>query len=86
VQAVEARTARRDGKEVVSLRCIEGVDGTIVECDVYPISEMRVEPLCPGPYTFASAREANVFMDEALRALSYLGCDVVAPEPLAPED
>lgn len=86
VRAIEARTARKDGKEVVSLRCIEGVDGTIVECDVYPISEMRVEPLRPGPYTFASVREAKVFMGEAVRALSYLGCDVPEREPPAVQD
>jgi predicted nucleotidyltransferase len=32
----------------------------------------------PGPYTFASAREATAFVTEAVEALMYLGCDVQA--------
>jgi hypothetical protein len=36
------------------------------------------EPLRPGPYTFADARQATVFMTEAVEALMYLGCDVHA--------
>jgi len=31
-----------------------------------------------GTYTFADARQATVFMTEAVEALMYLGCDVHA--------
>lgn len=83
--AVATRTARKDGREVVSIRCVESLGSFVVECEVHPVSEMQGEPLRRGPYTFASLREATAFMDEAARALAYLGCDVYAPEPSAPE-
>ena len=66
LQAVGSRTARKDGREVGSLR-VGGTDEYVVECAVYPVSEKRVEPLRPGPYTFPSLREANAFMDETVR-------------------
>ena len=70
------RTARRDGREVVTLRCVARDGEIVVECDVYPISGLRVEPLHPGPYTFDRRDEAEMFVDEAVRALTVLGCDV----------
>ena len=48
----------------------------MIECDVYPVDGLRVEPLRPGPYRFTTRAEADAFMDEAGRALTYLGCDV----------
>ena len=48
----------------------------VVECEVYPVSGLRVEPLRPGPYRFASEQDATSFMEEAVQALTYLGCDV----------
>jgi hypothetical protein len=69
-------SARKDGRQVVTMRLIEGAGGeTVVECDVYPVDKMRVKPIKPGPYAFASRREADRFVEETSRALEYLGCD-----------
>jgi hypothetical protein len=70
------RTAKKDGRRVAILRCFDREEGCIVECDVYPTNSLRVEPLHPGPYTFGSQDEASIFIDEALLALEYLGCDI----------
>ena len=70
------RTAKKDGRRVVILRCFDRDDQCIVECDVYPTNSLRVEPLHPGPYTFTSRDEASGFIEEALLALEYLGCDI----------
>jgi hypothetical protein len=74
---VDRRSARKDGREVVALRCANiGLNGFVVECDVYPVDAVRVEPLRPGPYRFRTRAEADAFMDEASRALTYLGCEL----------
>ena len=74
---VDRRSARKDGREVVALRCVDtGAHGFVVECDVYPVDAVRVEPLRPGPYTFTTRAQANAFMDEASTALRYLGCEL----------
>ena len=73
---VAARSARKDGRQVASLRLVEEGGAFVVECEVYPVSGLRVEPLRPGPYRFAAVSEGTAFMDEAVRALTYLGCDV----------
>jgi len=70
------RTAKKDGRRVVIMRCFDRDDSCLVECDVYPTNSLRVEPLHPGPYTFASRDEASGFIEEALLALEYLGCDI----------
>jgi hypothetical protein len=73
------RSAKKDGRQVVTMRLIENAGGdTIVECDVYPVDSMRVKPIKPGPYAFASRREADRFIEETARALEYLGCDLSA--------
>ena len=73
------RSAKKDGRQVVTLRLVEGPGGeAVVECDVYPVDSMRVKPIRPGPYAFASRREADRFIEETSRALEYLGCDVAA--------
>ena len=74
---VSRRSARKDGREVVALRCVDtGANGFVVECDVYPVDAGRVEPLRPGPYAFATRWEADSFMNEAAKALTYLGCEL----------
>ena len=74
---VDRRSARKDGREVVALRFVDtGMNGFVVECDVYPVNGIRVEPLRPGPYTFATRIQADAFMDEAAKALTYLGCEL----------
>jgi hypothetical protein len=75
-QELAVRSARKDGRQVVTLRAVDGGAECVVECEVYPVSGLRVEPLRPGPYRFPNADEANAFMDEAVQALTYLGCDV----------
>jgi hypothetical protein len=71
-----ARAARKDGKHVVSLRAFEVTGGAIVECEVYPVSGLQIEPVRPGPYRFATPAEASAFVDEAMQALTYLGCEI----------
>lgn len=76
-QPLAVRTARKEGREVVTLRCFEeGSEQFLIECEVYPVSKMVIEPLRPGPYRFKSMREASAFIDETATCLKYLGCDV----------
>lgn len=70
------RHAKKDGRRVVILRLFEREEQFVVECDVYPTNSLRVEPLHPGPYHFGNRDEAATFIEEALLALEYLGCDV----------
>lgn len=72
-----AKTARKDGKQVVTLRAVQRGAECAVECEVYPVSGLRVDPLSPGPYTFGSPDDAKAFVDEAAQALMFLGCEVV---------
>jgi hypothetical protein len=73
------RSAKKDGRQVVTIRLVEGPNGeAVVECDVYPVDSMRVNPIRPGPYAFANRREADRFVEETSRALEYLGCDLTA--------
>ena len=70
------RSARKDGRQVVNLRRVE-VDGEfVIECEVWPVSGLRVEPLRPGPYRFPTPEAADAFIEEASQALMFLGCDV----------
>ena len=69
-------SARKDGRELVVLEQLDGVDSVVVECRVYPVGSASLEPLQPGPYAFATPAEASAFVQETLRALMYLACDV----------
>jgi hypothetical protein len=68
--------AQKDGKRVVILRRHEGARATVVECDVFPVDSMRIEPLRPGPYVFSTPEAAQRFVDEVLLSLEYLGCTI----------
>jgi hypothetical protein len=70
------RHAKRGTQHVASMRCVERAGQVLVECQVYPVDSLRVEPLRAGPYTFAAEHEARRFLEEATLALQYLGCDV----------
>jgi hypothetical protein len=70
------RTARKDGRQVVTLRRADAEGEVVVECEVYPVNSLRVEPIRPGPYRFGTEDEANAFVEETARALEYLGCTV----------
>jgi hypothetical protein len=69
-------SAKKDGRQVVSLRSFERGAEFFVECEVYPVTGLSVDPLRPGPYRFGTESEARLFMSEAAQALTYLGCDV----------
>jgi hypothetical protein len=73
---LSVHSARKDGREVVRLRSVDQGGSCVIECEVYPLSGLRVEPLRPGPYRFTSRSEADAFVNEAVLALTYLGCDV----------
>jgi hypothetical protein len=74
-EELDRRSARKDGREI-ALRCVELLNGFTIECDVYPIDGLRVEPLRPGPYRFGTREEADAFIAEATKALEYLGCEI----------
>ena len=74
--AERLKTARKDGRQVVTLRREQTDDQVVVHCEVYPVNSLRVEPIRPGPYTFNSEEEATTFVEETSRALEYLGCTV----------
>lgn len=73
---LSVHSARKEGREVVRLRSVDQGGSCVIECEVYPLSGLRVEPLRPGPYRFTSRSEADAFVNEAVLALSYLGCEV----------
>jgi hypothetical protein len=66
---------RKDGKPVVRLRCADYGTEWIVECDVYPVDELAVEPKTAGPYVFGTAQDAKAFVETSLLALEILGCE-----------
>ena len=70
------RHARRDGRSVAIMRALDNGDSCVVEAEVFHAGS--TQPLRPGPYRFADAREATAFVTEAVEALMYLGCDVQA--------
>jgi hypothetical protein len=74
--AQRVKTARRDGRQVVTLRREHADDQVVVHCEVYPVNSLRVEPIRPGPYVFHSEEEATNFVEETSRALEYLGCAI----------
>ena len=67
---------RQDGRPVVRLRCADYGDEWVVNCDVYPVDELSVEPRTAGPYSFRSAHDAKEFVETSLLALQILGCEV----------
>lgn len=75
-QELALRSARKEGRELVRLRYVEEQASFLVECEVYPIDGLRVEPLRPGPYRFGTRDEADTFIRETITILEYLGCDV----------
>lgn len=71
--------ARSEGKIVTSLRGVPTADGGVtVEADVFPVGSKPDEGLS-RPFPFTSESSARRFVEEALVALEYLGCDVRTP-------
>ncbi|HEU4450178.1 MAG TPA: hypothetical protein VFR63_09410 [Gaiellaceae bacterium] len=75
-QELALRSARKDSRELVRMRYVEDDAGYLVECEVYPVDGLVVEPLRPGPYRFGTREEADTFIRETVTILEYLGCDV----------
>jgi hypothetical protein len=75
---VFVRHARKDGRSVAFLRAVDHGDSCVVEAEVYPPGLPGVRPSRPGPYAFGNVAEATTFVNEAVEALMYLGCDVQA--------
>jgi hypothetical protein len=75
-QELFVRHAKRDGRSVAVLRAVDYGDSCVVEAEVFPAGVL--EAVRPGPYTFADAHQATAFVTEAVEALMYLGCDVLA--------
>jgi hypothetical protein len=75
-EELAVKTARKDGRQVATIRAVQVGLECSVQCEVYPVSGLVVDPLNPGPYTFATPAEATAFVEEAGKALTYLGCEV----------
>lgn len=73
---IAVHSAKKDGREIVRLRSVDEGGPCLIECEVYPLSGLNVEPLRPGPYRFSTRSDADAFVKEAVLALTYLGCDV----------
>lgn len=69
-------TISKEGSPVVRLRCSDYGTEWVVDCDVYPVDKLSVQPQNAGPYSFKTAEEARIFVETALLALQVLGCDV----------
>lgn len=69
---------RRDGRVVAQLRAVQSPGGVTVETEVYPVGSRPTDTPVVRPFTFASPDQAQRFADEALTALEYLNCTVVA--------
>jgi hypothetical protein len=69
------RHARRDGRSVAVLRAVDHGTSCVVEADVFPDFGDAIHP---GPYTFGDARQATLFVTEAVETLMALGCEVHA--------
>ena len=54
----------------VRVRCADYGDEWVVECDVFSGDE--TQPHTAGPYRFASAQEAQRFVETSLQALTAL--------------
>jgi hypothetical protein len=72
------RHARKDGRSIAVLRAIDHGDSCMVEAEVYPGGILTSDPVRPGPYRFASTRDATAFVTEAVETLMSLGCDIAA--------
>jgi hypothetical protein len=72
------RHAKRDGRSIAIMRAVDYGDQCVVEAEVYPLGAANATAVRPGPYNFADARQATAFVTEAVEAMMYLGCDILA--------
>jgi hypothetical protein len=70
-----AYEVRREGRIVAKLSAHGAADGSVVvETEVFPASQPGTS--VPRPFEFPDADYARHFVDEAILALEYLGCEV----------
>ena len=71
-QESKSTTVCKDGR-VLAVLTVAG-DGLTVLAETYPAGS--AEPVPAGPYHFFTVAEASEFVDEAVDALTYLGCEI----------
>ena len=71
-QESKGTTVRKDGR-VVAVLTVAG-DGLTVEAAAYPPGSTQPAPA--GPYRFSAPADASAFVDEAVEALAFLGCEI----------
>ena len=69
------RHARRNGRLVVTMRALDYGDACVVDAH---LGGDDTETPVTRTYRFADARQATVFVTEAVEALMYLGCEIHA--------
>jgi hypothetical protein len=74
VSAELVRQAKQGNHVVATLRCFDDAQGTTVDAQITPVGSDAT--VARGPYRFASAHDAFRFLQEAMLAFQYLGCDV----------
>ncbi|MBV8258613.1 MAG: hypothetical protein JO073_12425 [Actinobacteria bacterium] len=63
------REALKDGRRIALIRCYDGAGSTVVELEAQDTGARRF-------YQFVTATEAFRFVQEAVLAMQYLGCQV----------
>jgi len=72
------RHARRNGRPIVTLRAIDETDTCVVDVQFGGPTTPGADP---RSYRFSDARQASVFVSEAVQALMYLGCEITDRPP-----
>jgi hypothetical protein len=68
------REVRREGKVVASFRGIVTDAGVTVETRVFPVAAPGEGKPVDRPFPFSTLHQAQVFVDDSIVALEYLGC------------
>ena len=69
------RHARKNGRLVVTMRALDYGDVCVVDAH---LGGDDADTPVTRTYRFADARQATVFVTEAVEALMYLGCEIHA--------
>lgn len=70
------RRARRNGRSLLSFRALDY--GHVCVVEVLIGEEDAAEEGAARSYRFGDAQEATAFVSEAVEALMYLGCEILA--------
>ena len=71
------REARRDGRLVLTLTCSRRGERFVIECDTYNVTAAADAAPRRRAFAFRDRPGAERFSVETLRALEYLGCQVL---------